>query len=209
MSTTAFHTAPSIEWAFAGKAVAGQTVSGDLHLVRPFASGVLVAVVDGLGHGDDATLAARTAIDVLRDNADQPVIKLVEYCHHALAKTRGAVMTLASFHPLDASLSWLSVGNVAGLLLRADPRATPAFETAMPRGGVVGYQLPLLRAQVVTVSRGDLLILASDGIRDGFEQGVASSHTPQQIADRILSRHFKGTDDGLALVARYLGGDHE
>ena len=29
------------------------------------------------------------------------------------------------------------------------------------------------------------------------------------LADEILERHFKGTDDALALVVRYLGGEHE
>jgi len=34
----------------------GQAVSGDMHLVRPFEDGVLVALVDGLGHGEEAAL---------------------------------------------------------------------------------------------------------------------------------------------------------
>ena len=118
-------------------------------------------------------------------------------------------MTLASFNALDAAISWLSVGNVAGLLLRADPKTLPAFESAVLRGGVVGYQLPALRASVSPVSPGDLLILVTDGIGSGFEQSVISTDRPQQIADRILSRHFKGTDDALALIVRYLGRRHE
>ena len=118
-------------------------------------------------------------------------------------------MTLASFNTLEGALSWLSVGNVAGLLLRADTKATPTSESVVLRGGVIGYQLPALRSSVTAVSPGDLLILASDGIRSGFEQSVIASETPQQIADRIMNGHFKGTDDALALVVRYLGSRHE
>ena len=62
-------------------------------------------------------------------------------------------------------MTWLGVGNVEGVLIRADTRATPAAESVLLRGGVVGYQLPALQASVVPVSRGDLLILATDGIR--------------------------------------------
>ena len=118
-------------------------------------------------------------------------------------------MTLASFNTLDRTMSWLSVGNVAGLLRRADTRATPAFQSTMLRGGVVGFQLPALRPGIIAVSPGDLLILASDGIRSGIEQSVVSTDRPQQIADRIMSLHFKGNDDALVLVVRFLGTRHE
>ena len=204
MSTTAFHRSPCIEWGVATQPIPGQTVCGDLHLVKPFAYGALVAVVDGLGHGDEAIAVARIAINVLKEQADQSVITLVKRCHEALIKTRGVVLTLASYNTLDATVSWLSVGNVAGLLLRADTKAMPPCETALLRGGVVGYQLPPLRASVIAVAPDDLLILATDGIRNTF-QSVPLSGTPQQIADGVMSRHFKGNDDGLVLVARFLG----
>jgi hypothetical protein len=73
------------------------------------------------------------------------------------------------------------------------------------RGGLVGYQLPALAASVVPVAAGDLLILATDGIHPAFEDGINLNETPRQIADNILSRHLKGNDDALVLVARYLG----
>jgi len=205
MSTTALYRKPFLQWGVATRAVPGETVSGDLHLVEPFACGALVAVVDGLGHGDEATVAARKAIDILKANAAQSVIALTRRCHEALRKTRGAVMTLASFNRLDGTVSWLSVGNVTGLLLRADAGATPRGESALLRGGVVGYQLPALLASDLAVSPNDLLVLASDGIRGGFEQSIIATDTPQRIADRILSRQFRGTDDALALVVRFLG----
>ena len=204
MSTTPFHRSPFLEWGVATRPIPGQAVCGDLHLVKPFDNGALVAVVDGLGHGDEAISVARIAIHVLEGKADQPVITLVKRCHEALINTRGVVLTLASFNTLDATVSWLSVGNVAGLLLRADITAVPPCETALLRGGVVGYQLPQLTASVVAVAPNDLLILATDGIRNTF-QSVPLSGTPQQIADGVMSRHFKGNDDGLVLVARFLG----
>jgi len=205
MSTTAFQRTPFIEWGVATQPIPGQTVCGDLHLVKSFACGALVAVVDGLGHGDEAIAVARIAINVLADQADQSVITLVNRCHEALIKTRGVVLTLASFNALDATMSWLSVGNVAGFLLRADTKAVPPFETALLRGGVVGYQLPPLRAGVMAVAPDDLLILTTDGIGNFFDQNALFTGNSQQIADRVMSRHFKGNDDALVLVVRFLG----
>ena len=209
MSTTLFFRKQFIEWGVAAQALPGQSVSGDLHLVKTFANGALVTVVDGLGHGAEATAAARTAVAILEENADQSVITLVKRCHEALLKTRGAVMTVASFNMLDGTLTWLGVGNVECSLLHADSNATPAMESAVLRGGVVGYQLPALRASVMPVAPGDLLILTSDGIRSGFEQSVIPTDPSQQIADRIMSQHFKGNDDALVLVVRFLATPHE
>jgi serine/threonine protein phosphatase PrpC len=205
MSTTAFQRNPFLEWGVATQPIPGQTGCGDLQLVKPFDNGALVAVVDGLGHGDEAIAVSRIAIQVLESQADQSVITLVKCCHEALINTRGVVLTLASFNTLDATVSWLSVGNVAGLLLRADITAVPRCETALQRGGVVGYQLPALSASVFAVAPNDLLILATDGIRNNFEQSVLLKGTPQQIADDVMARHFKGNDDGLVLVVRFLG----
>jgi len=209
MSSTLFHSRPCIEWGAAAQAIPGETVSGDLHLVKPFPHGALVAVVDGLGHGDEAAMAARTAVSVLEEHPDQSVITLAKRCHDALRKTRGAVMTLASFNVLDSTVSWLGVGNVEGLLLRADTRGVPASESAFLRGGVVGYQLPPLRASVIAIAPYDLLILASDGIGSGFRQNLPATEPAQEIADRIMGQHFKGNDDALVLIVRYLGAHHE
>jgi negative regulator of sigma-B (phosphoserine phosphatase) len=194
-----------LEWGVATRALPGQTESGDQHLVQPVPDGVLVAAVDGLGHGPEAAFAARTAIGLLARHADQPLAALVERCHRGLLATRGVVMSLAQFNTAAATLTWLGVGNVEGFLLRADPHAHPRQEAVLLRGGMVGYQLPALTALTVPVARGDTLIFATDGIGSGFTRSVGPREAPQQLAERVLAEHGKGTDDALVLVARYLG----
>lgn len=200
---------PLIEWGVATRTSPGQTVSGDLYLVKPFMNGVLAAVIDGLGHGVEATAASRMAIATLARHANESVIPLVNHCHRALLKTRGAVMTLGAFHALENTLTWLGVGNVQGLLLRCDRDSNHGEERPLLRGGVVGYQLPALTASVVPVGTGDLLIMASDGIRDDFDDGVLRKASTTRIAEHILKAHYKGNDDALVLVVRYLGTRHE
>lgn len=194
-----------IDWGVATLTLAGQDESGDLHLVKPFPNGVLAAVVDGLGHGDEAAAAARLALATLESCAHESVIALLTRCHQAVRNTRGVVMSLASFNAHASTITWLGVGNVEGVLLGAERNVNPGRESILPRGGVVAYQLPPLHASTLPVTRGDTLLLATDGIRSGFAQGMNLSEPPQQIADQILARHGKGTDDALVLVARYLG----
>ncbi len=194
-----------IEWGMATAALPGQAGSGDEYLVKSFPNGVLVAAIDGLGHGEEAATAARIAASSLDAYAHESVIVLVKRCHTSLLRTRGAVMSVASFNARDETMTWLGVGNVEGVLLGADAGGRPRREVLLLRGGVVGGQLPPLHASLVPVMRGDTLIFATDGVRSGFPEGLVPGDPPQQMADRILARHGKGTDDALVLVARYLG----
>ncbi len=196
---------PLVEWSVATLPLRGQAESGDGHLVQPFPDGVLMAAVDGLGHGNMAGCAAKIAVETLKDYAHESVLLLIKRCHERLRGTRGAVMSLASFNALDGTMTWLGVGNVEGLLLRVDSNANPARECVLLRGGVVGYQLPSVRTSVIPLTRGDMLIFTTNGISSCFAQGLSLIDPPQQIADRILARYGKDTDDALVLVARFLG----
>jgi hypothetical protein len=195
-----------IEWGVASLALPGQRESGDSHLVKVLSSQALVAVVDGLGHGQEAAATARLAIKVLEAYAGESLVELVHRCHHELRATRGVVMSLASFDARENTLTWLGVGNVEGLLLHREARVFQGPETLLLRGGVVGDHLPSLAASVIQVSEDDLLIFATDGIRPGFAGHLTLSEPPQVIADRILSKYGDRTDDALALVARYNNG---
>ena len=194
-----------IDWGVATLTLAGEQESGDLHLVKPVGTGVLVSVVDGLGHGAEAAAAARAAVAALNRHAQESVLPLLQRCHQALAGTRGVVVSLALFDRADGSMTWLGVGNVEGVLLYADSGRRRRRERLVTRGGIVGSELPPLRAEVLAVAPGDTLILATDGIRSGFADDLAIDAPPQQLADQILARSGKSTDDALVLVARYLG----
>ena len=200
MNSSVLHPAVLLDWSVAARPVSGEAVSGDLHLVQPFERGVLGAVVDGVGHGDEATAASRAAVAVLEKNAHDPVIALVRRCHHALMQTRGAVMTVASLWRADNTLTWLGVGNVEGRLWRADRTASHPCESVLLRGGVVGYQLPALQASVIPVAPGDLLVLATDGVDNQFEAGFnPAEETPWY---RVVG-HKRSRNAGSVIVSLY------
>jgi len=194
-----------IDWGVATLTLPGERESGDLHLVKPVGGGVLVAVVDGLGHGAAAAAAARVAVATLNRHAQESVLPLLQRCHQALAGTRGVVVSVALFDRADGSMTWLGVGNVEGVLLYADAGGRRGRERLVTRGGIVGSELPPLRAEVLAVAPGDTLVLATDGIQSGFADELTVDAPPQQLADQILARSGKSTDDALVLVARYVG----
>ncbi len=194
-----------LHWGVATLALEGQTESGDLHLVRPVTDGVLVAVVDGLGHGEEAAAAARIAVDALEQFAEEPPLSLLQRCHVALKGSRGVVMSLARFDEPRGTMTWLGVGNVEGVLHHADWSERSARASLVTRGGIVGSEVPAVQAAVLPVNAGDTLVFATDGIGNGFLTDISARDEPQRLADQILARYGKGTDDALVLVARYLG----
>jgi len=192
-----------LDCGIAAQTLRGESESGDQYLVQPFAEGILVAVVDGLGHGVEAAEAASIAVKTLQQQASEPIASLIQLCHQNLLHSRGVVMSVASFNHQDATMTWIGIGNVGGVLVRAENREQER-EILLLRAGVVGNNLPDLRTSVVPVSPGDTLVLATDGIAEDFYQ-VGVNDSPQKLADHVLATHIKGTDDAMVLVARFLG----
>lgn len=196
---------PLLEYGFANSVLPGQSESGDLHLIRSTQQGVLIAAVDGLGHGAQAASVAKVALSILREHADEPIISLVERCHHKLLRTRGVVMSLAFIDPEQGMMTWLGVGNVQGVLVRAASAGRICQETLLLRAGVIGAQLPALQATVLSIAQGDTLYFATDGMRSEFAENLSALENPQRAADRLLDQFHNGTDDGLVVVARFTG----
>jgi len=196
-----------VEYGVAKFVLPGQGESGDHHLVCCNRSGILIAAIDGIGHGEEAANASKVAAALLRSSADEPIISLVEQCHERLRATRGVVLSLACIDPEHGMMTWLGVGNVQGVLMRADAKKGKVKESLLLRAGVVGSQLPALQATVLPIVGGDTLFLATDGVRGDFSVTLSARENPQRAADRILNQYRNGNDDALVLVARLTGID--
>ena len=201
---------PFLDWSVASRPLPGQMVSGDAHLVAPFTGGVLIAALDGLGHGPDAEASSHAAIEAMSPRPELPVDQLVKNCHRALGRLRGVVMSLASFDVPKARMTWLGVGNVEGLLVRSLSGTGVAKERLLVQGGIVGQTLPTIRPSTVRLTRNDVVIFATDGVEAEFLDSrlldsIRDHASAETLARYILERHAKGRDDALVLVARYLG----
>lgn len=196
-----------MDWGVASATYRGESVTGDAFIVRPVTDGVLIAVIDGVGHGADAAIAASRCADAVESAGDLGVISLMRRCHERLRDTRGVVMSLAVVDTGRNRLTWLGVGNVAGHVMRSDPTCVPAREVMLTRGGTIGLRLPMLMASETELTTGDVLILATDGIAPGISGQLAPDAAPQRLADELLLTYGRDTDDALVLVGKYMNGE--
>lgn len=197
---------PLMDWAIAHVSLPGENVSGDRCVVAPTADGLLIGVIDGIGHGPEAAKAADAAVELITKKAQLAIVDLVELCHDSIRRSRGVVMSLARINAARNTMTWTGVGNVEGVLIPRSSSSGSACMSVPLRGGVVGSRLPILQAQTLPLSMCDLLVLATDGVHPGFVDDLSITGGPQQIANRILTQHSRGNDDALVFVGRYMGG---
>lgn len=177
----------------------GQSVSGDIFLVREGAEGRLtVAVIDGLGGGEEAAKAARAAEAVIDAHPDWPLQELIQHGHTALHSTRGAVIGILRLDPSGFKVNYVGVGNI-GIQVYSRQPIKP-----ISKNGILGFRLPALLEMRYVYEPGDTFILFSDGISARFaqENAVDVRQTPQQISEDLLARYGKTIDDATVLTVK-------
>lgn len=178
--------------------VVGETTCGDAYLVLDRGSFVLVAVVDGLGHGPHAHEAAEKAIAYLEAHAEAAPQVLLEGCHRALRGTRGAVLALARIEREHGTLIHAGLGNIETRIVTEHKVFRPVSVN-----GIVGHQAFKFRTETFPFAPGDLLVMHSDGISDRFEVKAASrGRDLQLLASQIAHEHGRHHDDQLLLILR-------
>jgi hypothetical protein len=194
-----------IEIGIAERTLPGQSESGDRCVVKLYENHAMVGVIDGLGHGEEAARAAAAAAEVLETFGHEPVAMLLARCHERLRDTRGAAITLIAFDTAGPRLEWTGAGNVAAVLVQRDPSGDPFCTELLVRSGVAGVTLSSTAASSVGVARGDIVALATDGVRPGFTDGIKGTESLQPLAERLLDQHQTAHDDALLAVVRVQG----
>jgi negative regulator of sigma-B (phosphoserine phosphatase) len=171
----------------------GETANGDraLAIVRP--GETVLALVDGLGHGPLAEVAAMAAMSALESApAGIGVEALFALAHQALRGTRGAAMTVVRID--DLQLEAAGVGNVA---CRASAFSIPMLATP----GIVGHSYRRLRVGHCDPPKAGRLILHSDGVSSSFHVDSLDMLDSEAACDRLMARFAAGHDDATVLVA--------
>lgn len=173
-------------------------VSGDACIFKQDGGMALLALVDGLGSGEEAAKAARIAIENIEKDRTLPLGEILQHCHLALRTTRGVVLGLLRVDLPAGKMRYAGVGNVGVRAIAREPFRPISYN------GIVGYRLPRFQEFVGNYHEGDVLILYSDGIDTRFhsdETLLYREEEPAILAEAIALRYGKD-DDICVLVAR-------
>jgi anti-sigma regulatory factor (Ser/Thr protein kinase) len=172
--------------------------NGDAFIVRERNGELLVALIDGLGHGEPAETAAMAAQQYVRSHIDMPLADLFQGVSRACRGTRGVVMALARFSA--GRISFASVGNVEARVLGGAERSPFVVNR-----GIVGANDVHVTAHDYLWDPKWILILHTDGLltRWQWEDFPGLPLDPAQvIARRLLHDLAFGDDDATALVVK-------
>lgn len=168
----------------------GYSVSGD---------GRTVAVIDGLGHGQEAAAATARVIAAFQAYSGLPLPALLTELHEASRETRGAAALLVRVGP--GNVETCGVGNTSGAIL-AEGKCQ-ALLSGQP--GILGVRIPPLQAARLPCAPGSLLVLHTDGIRTRWPASLDPeqlSQPPALLTALLAASSRRARDDSTVLVLR-------
>jgi anti-sigma regulatory factor (Ser/Thr protein kinase) len=184
-----------------GVPMAGERECGDDWVFQEFARSARMTVADGLGHGENAAIAARAAIRTAREHVSVPVHSLLERIHGALRPTRGATVAVAEIDLAAQVVRYVGVGNIAAALVTGSGMTRRMVSLA----GTAGHEVRKMVEFTYPWESGALLLMHSDGLQTHWSfdsyPGLLSRH-PSLIAGVLYRDHARGRDDVTVVAAR-------
>lgn len=180
-------------------ALFGSGFNGDSYVIREFDGNSLIAVIDGLGHGQTAYVVAQEAADYVQKNYRKSLVSILEGCHKALRGTRGVVMGLVKVDFEGSRLFFSGVGNIGIRVVGKKP----VKPISVP--GIIGHNVKKLFEEGFPYTRGDTIFIYSDGISDRFvDPGKPDLKGKglQEIAEEIVREFGRDQDDATIVAAR-------
>lgn len=178
----------------------GEQVCGDAWDILVGQESCSIAVIDGLGHGVDAGLAAKEAIRSVESNSHRPLEQVLGFAHQALRHTRGAAMAVAEIRAGSGLVRFAGVGNIVGATASID-----TLKRMVSLDGTIGHEIHRIREFEYLLEQGQILVMHSDGLRshwrlDGYPGLLLRD--PLLIAGVLYRDYFRGNDDVTVVVAR-------
>lgn len=186
---------------FASRPCRGERVCGDQYSWWQFDKQIVLALADGLGHGEHAQFAAKSAIESIQKASSTDINVIFDHCHRHLKHTRGVAMAVIVVDIPRGMIELGMVGNVR-VVLFTDGKD---FRFAGSRG-IVGDGSFDLKPEQVAISSGDVLALFSDGI-DEFARLKEEIFRHKLFADELpyvlIDRWGREDDDASILLYQH------
>ena len=181
----------------------GEQACGDAWAMKQSQNTTLFMLADGLGHGQDAAIAANRAVSVFEQHAPRSPEELVSLIHTALCHTRGAAVAVVEVAFGRGLVRFVGVGNISGSIISG---ATSC--NLISCNGTAGLDAHKVKEFTYPWPAGGLLVLHSDGVATHWSletyPGLMHKH-PALIAS-VLFRDFQRLNDDSTVVVAKAGG---
>lgn len=193
---------PHIELSAIKVPAPGESECGDAWHAKRSVDRSSIVVVDGLGHGPLAAMAAARAIATFAEQDFDTPAEYIKAAHTAMHSTRGAAIGAVEIDLQQRKIRFAGIGNIASRIVSI---GTSRQQSLVSHGGIVGAELRKVQQFEYAWQDGDLLIMHSDGMNERWKLSdyPGLGQADAAIVGAILYRDAKrGRDDATVVVAR-------
>jgi anti-sigma regulatory factor (Ser/Thr protein kinase) len=203
-ATSQEHAAPpsgALELGAVAVPAPGESANGDAWAIERREDRTWVTVVDGLGHGPDAAVAAHAALRSFHRRAGAAPGEHVRAMHEMLRNTRGAAVAVAEIRADTREIIYAGLGNIAGVVIAPDG----GTHNMVSHDGIAGHVAARIHEFTYAWPSGALLVMHSDGLTQRWDLGRypgLARRDPSIIAAVLLRDSSRGRDDATVVVVR-------
>jgi anti-sigma regulatory factor (Ser/Thr protein kinase) len=161
---------------------------------------IMVCMVDGLGHGEEAEYASRKVVRFVEKNRSMDLINLMRDCNEELRGSRGVAMAVVRIDVESGDMEFIGVGNTRCVIVGRN------FLYLGSVTGVVGKGSPSPLVQQHTLGQGDVIMFWTDGLPETLSMvttRVRRTTNLQAFADQLIDRYAIEEDDAGIVVVRW------
>jgi len=191
---------PELDLSVFSRPIPGQKYNGDAYFVKRYEDKVMFAVIDGLGHGQDAQEASQAAVDCLENYYRRPFAEIFQLCHQRLKRTRGAAMSLCRISLKERVMTHAGIGNVQTRVYSSEKAPAPFCIN-----GTLGVAMRTVKVDDYPLPENSIISMFSDGISGHFSPDNLPGFLnlkPQRLAKQIIDNHGRDNDDATIIVGR-------
>jgi anti-sigma regulatory factor (Ser/Thr protein kinase) len=179
---------------------AGETECGDAWTEERRPGSVTVLVVDGLGHGPEAAVAAREAVQSFAGAPGVMPALRVDALNLALRSTRGAALAVAHLDAARKLVLFAGLGNISAAIYAGE-----SVRHLVSQHGTAGQGTRRIEEYTYAWDERSVLVMHSDGIGARHDlttyPGLLERH-PSLVAGVLYRDFVRGRDDATAVVVR-------
>ncbi|RTZ24393.1 SpoIIE family protein phosphatase [Vibrio penaeicida] len=177
----------------------GEVVCGDGSVILESDKGLFVAIIDSLGHGQNAAKLSREMEDSINKENSFDLQWLIKKLNEEFKGSIGAAVTLFTLDRINKKFECINIGNNCVRIISHSSSSLSA------QPGIVGERIPSLMPISDNYQFGDMFVLTTDGIKEHFclsECPTLRYETAENASSIIMERFSKRHDDATVIVVR-------
>lgn len=161
------------------------------------------AIADGLGSGEFARESSDAVIDIIKNNMDAPIEKIVHLCNEKLMGKRGVVLGILKLDFQLKVYSFSSIGNIGIVTVGKDKKK----RFNIPNAGYLAGYIRKFKVERKNLEEGMNFIMYSDGVTDAeLSRPYFLGTDVEAIIDSYAYEKKNNRADDTTLIAmRYEG----